>query len=320
MKKGKATKEFEVIERSLTKEYRVSLWTKFTKAIKVYDLLSPGDRVCCCISGGKDSMVMAALFLHLEKYSDFPFEVKYLVMDPGYSKKNREAIEENLYRLHIPATIVKTDIFHIANSISENPCYLCAKMRRGALYRIAKELGCNKIALGHHYDDVIETTLMNMLNSGSFQTMLPKLPSTNYEGMEIIRPMYLIREESILEFKDAYHLPFIQCACAFTEEASRDPSSSQRALTKKLIKTLREEYNPLVEKNIFISASNVTLDKIVGYKLGGEEHSFLDGYQKQKEATFAKIKEGEIERKAIEKAEREHLPLVFDETFNYRKK
>ena len=319
-KKKKELKEFEEIERSLTTTFRIGLWQRFTKAVATYKLLEEGDKVCCCISGGKDSMVMALLFLHLEKYSDFPFSVEYLVMDPGYSEDNLNAIKNNLTRLHIPATIVKTDIFHIANSTSDNPCYLCAKMRRGALYRIAKNLGCNKIALGHHYDDVIETTLMNLLNAGSFQTMLPKLPSTNYKGMEIIRPMYLVREKDILEFRDAYHLPFIQCACAFTQRTCHDITSSHRALTKKLIAELKESYNPQVEKNIFISSSNIVLDKNLGYKEGGIPHNYLDNYEEYKEKAFAKIEEEGIEDKAINKAEREHLPLVFDYSFNYRKK
>ena len=213
----KTLEEWQIIEKSLTKDFRPILWSKFTKAVKAYELIEPGDRICCCISGGKDSMLMALLLLHLRRYSDFPFGVSFLVMDPGYSKPNLELIKSNIRRLHIPATLVSTDIFAIANAQSRSPCYLCAKMRRGALYRIAKDLGCNKIALGHHYDDVIETTLMNMLNSGSFQTMLPKLPSTHYAGMEVIRPMFLIREKAIVEFAEANGLHFLRCACSFTE-------------------------------------------------------------------------------------------------------
>ena len=201
------------IERTIIKTYRANLWSKFIKAIKEYELIKPNDHICVCISGGKDSMLMAKLFQELKKHSDFEFDVTYLVMNPGYNEINLQVIMNNLELLRIPAVIRETDIFAIANSQEKSPCYLCAKMRRGALYKIAKELGCNKIALGHHYDDVIETTLMNMLNVGSFQTMLPKLHSENHEGMELIRPMYLIRERDIIRWKNYNELKFIQCAC-----------------------------------------------------------------------------------------------------------
>ena len=269
-------------EKSLSTTYRRVLWSRFVKGLKEYQLLSPKDHVCVCISGGKDSMVMAKLFMLLRRHSDFDFDVSFLVMDPGYNKKNLDLIKKNIKKLHIPAEFIKTDIFEIANKRDENnPCFLCAKMRRGALYNAAKKLGCNKIALGHHYDDVIETTLMNMLNSGSFQTMLPKLHSTNFEGMELIRPMYFIREKDIKAWAKHHDLEFIQCACKFTEEAAHDENKSMRKMTKNLIKELRKDI-PQVEQNIFKSASNVTLDMILGYKNEGEYHSFLDNYNENK--------------------------------------
>ena len=271
----------DIYEQSITRKYRARIWSRFIKAIKEYDLIKPGDKICVCISGGKDSMLLAKLFQQLKKHSDFEFEVEYIVMNPGYNEINLRLIKHNLETLSIPAKIIDTDIFKIANSQDRSPCFLCAKMRRGALYNIAKSLGCNKIALGHHYDDVIETTLMNLLNSGSFQTMLPKLHSTNFEGMELIRPMYFIRERDINSWKNYHELKFILCACKFTEGAHKEEINSQRAQTKKLIKELLA-YNPQVEKNIFKSAENVTLDMILGYKQGGVKHSFLDDYDAKK--------------------------------------
>lgn len=269
-------------EKSITVKYRAKIWSRFVKALKEYELLSPGDKVCVCISGGKDSMLMARLFMQLKKHSDFDFNVEYLVMNPGYNKLNQEVIDKNLKILGIDAKIVKTNIFDIANlQQGRSPCFLCAKMRRGALYNTAKKLGCNKIALGHHYDDVIETTLMNMLNSGSFQTMLPKLHSTNFPSMELIRPMYFIREKDIISWKNYHNLEFIQCACKLTENlnhADDGSTISQRYNTKQLIKQLKETYNDQVEKNIFMAGSNVTLDMVGGYREGGKYHSFLDLY------------------------------------------
>lgn len=263
------------IERLLITTYRSRIWAKFIKAIKEYQLIAPNDKICVCISGGKDSMLLAKLFQELHRHSDFEFEVKYLVMNPGYNQANLDLIKNNLAKLNIPAKIEETNIFEVASNEDKNPCYLCARMRRGALYRIAQDLGCNKIALGHHYDDVIETTLMNMLNSGSLQTMLPKLKSTNYEGMELIRPMYLIREKDILAWKNASDLNFLQCACKLTESLVVDETVSQRYQTKKLIKELTK-YNPLVEKNIFKCTENVNLNMMLGYKLDGKQYSFLD--------------------------------------------
>ncbi len=257
----------QIIERSIITTYRGKIWSKFIKALKEYQLLKENDVVCVCISGGKDSMLMAKLFQELKKHSDFPFEVKYLVMNPGYNKLNLELIIHNLELLKIPATIKNTDIFEIANMQDKSPCFLCAKMRRGALYNLAKSLNCNKIALGHHFDDVNETILMNMLNSGSYQTMLPKLKSTNNIGMEVIRPLYLIKEKDIISYKDENNLHFIQCACKFTEEAFNDEISSKRKQTKKLIELLKDYYQEDIDKHIFESANNVNLDGITGYHL-----------------------------------------------------
>lgn len=306
------------IEHSLITTYDHEIWRKFTKALIVYHLVNEGDKVCVCISGGKDSMLMGLLFKHLQKYSKVHFEVKYLVMNPGYNDINLQIIKNNLETLEIPATIVNTDIFDIANNTMEKPCYLCAKMRRGALYRIAKNMGCNKIALGHHYDDVIETTLMNMLNAGSFQTMLPKLHSDNYSLMEVIRPMYLIREADIIAWKRYNKLTFIQCACRFTENCSvcdNGSGGSQRQKTKALIRQLLKEYSPVVEKNIFKAASNVNLDKILGYKYHGEEHSFLDDFEDEGKLIQKNIEKNHLEEKAIAKAKAEHKELVHDDTF-----
>ncbi len=267
------------IERTIIKTYRAHLWAPFVKALKEFQLLKPKDKVCVCISGGKDSMLLAKLFQELKRHSDFEFEVTYLVMNPGYNERKLKLIQSNLNLLHIDAIVKNTDIFEIANAQTKTPCYLCAKMRRGALYKLAKELGCNKIALGHHYDDVIETTLMNMLNNGSFQTMLPKLHSDNYEGMELIRPMYFIRERDIQRWVNYNELVFLNCACKFTEDInkSKDLTGSKRYDTKLLIKDLLK-YNPFVEKNIFKAPFNVNVDKVIGYKLHNKEISFLDEY------------------------------------------
>ena len=303
------------LERLLTTEYRVSLWCKFTKAAKTYELIQPNDHICCCISGGKDSMVMALLLKHLQRYSDFPFQVTYLVMNPGYEEEHLNLIKSNLEKMEIPARIVATDIFQIAYAQTRSPCYLCAKMRRGALYRIAKMWGCNKIALGHHYDDVIETTLMNMLNAGSFQTMLPKLPSTHYKGMEVIRPLYLIREEDIIAFGKTSGIEFIRCACRFTLGQEDGTQNSQRKATKELIRRLKDEYNPRVEKNIFAAAGNVELDKVLGYVSKGEEHGFLEDYETKKTLQNEVIEATSAEEIAIEKALKEHRDFVIDDTY-----
>ncbi len=320
-KKERILTREEAVERSLDTEFRYTIWRRFIAALGNYKLILPGDKICVCISGGKDSMLMGLLFKHLKKYSSVSFDVEFLVMNPGYNELNLQIIKNNLQTLQIPARIVETDIFDIANSTSESPCYLCARMRRGALYRIAKSLGCNKIALGHHYDDVIETTLMNMLNSGSFQTMLPKLHSDHYEGMEIIRPLYLVREESILEWKKFNKLTFIQCACRFTENCSicdNGSGGSQRQKTKALIKQLMVTYSPMVEKNIFKAGGNVILDKVLGYKEEGVYHDYLETYEEDGTRINQKISSLNLEKAAVDKAENEHRALKEDDTFYNR--
>ena len=280
----KTLKPYQLIERSIIKKYRKELWTPFIVAVKRYELVQAGDRIAVCISGGKDSMLMAKLMQELQRHSDVPFELVFLVMDPGYNEINRQKIESNAELLHIPVTIFESNIFAVANNTDKNPCYLCARMRRGHLYSKAKELGCNKIALGHHYDDVIETILMGMLYGGQVQTMMPKLHSTNFEGMELIRPMYLIREDDIKAWRDYNDLHFIQCACRFTDTCttcnSDGSSDSKRMEVKKLIRELKKT-NPYVEKNIFRSVENVNLNTIVAYKQNGVTHSFLEGYDEK---------------------------------------
>lgn len=268
------------VEQSLRKKFRKSIWCKFTKAINEYELVKPGDKIAVCISGGKDSMLMAKLFQELKRHNKFDFEVKFLVMDPGYSPANRQVIEENAKRLEIPIEIFESDIFESVYNVEKSPCYLCARMRRGYLYSHAQKMGCNKIALGHHYDDVIETILMGMLYSAQVQTMMPKLHSTNFEGMELIRPMYLIREDDIKAWRDYNDLHFIQCACKFTDTCTtcnNEENQSKRMEIKKLIAELKKT-NPFVEGNIFKSVENVNLDTVVGYKAKGVRHNFLDTY------------------------------------------
>ena len=273
------------IERSIIKKFRKGIWRKFTKGIREYDLIQDGDKIAVCISGGKDSMLMAKLFQELKKHNKFPFEVKFLVMDPGYSPENRQVIEENARKLKIPIQIFESDIFDAVYTIEKSPCYLCARMRRGHLYTFAKQLGCNKIALGHHYDDVIETILMGMLYGAQVQTMMPKLHSTNFEGMELIRPLYLVREDDIKAWRDYNNLHFIQCACKFTDTCTtcnNEENLSKRVEVKELIRTLKAK-NPFVESNIFKSVENVNLDTVVAYKQGGVRHHFLDTYDRESE-------------------------------------
>lgn len=274
---------YQEIERGLITTYRTRIWAKFLKAIEEYKLVNDGDKVCVCISGGKDSMLMAKLFQELKKHSKINFEVIYLVMNPGYNDDNFNLIKDNLKLLNIPAIIKETKIFDVANNMDKNPCFICARMRRGALYQMASDMGCNKIALGHHYDDVIETTLMNMLNSGTFQTMLPKLHSDNFDNMELIRPLYLIREKDILTWVNSNNLHFIRCACKLTERIYKHTGDcvSQRQETKKLIASLKD-YNANVESNIFKSAENVNLDKVMAYKIDNIKHNFLDNYDTKK--------------------------------------
>ena len=272
-------KAFEV-EKSLRKKFRKEIWSKFTKAVNTYELVKPGDKIAVCISGGKDSMLMAKCFQELKLHDKFDFDVKFLVMDPGYSPRNRQVIEENARILNIPITVFESDIFESVYNIEKSPCYLCARMRRGHLYAYAKELGCNKIALGHHYDDVIETILMGMLYGAQVQTMMPKLHSTNFEGMELIRPLYLVREDDIKAWRDYNGLNFIQCACKFTETCTtcnNEENQSKRVEIKELIKTLKQ-VNPHVESNIFRSVENVNIDTVIAYKQNGVKHNFLDEY------------------------------------------
>lgn len=268
-------------EESIRKKYHKQLFTPFAKACKTYKLIEEGDHIAVCISGGKDSMLMAKLFQEIQRHRQCSFELTFLVMDPGYNKENRELIESNAGNLGIPVTVFESDIFDSVDTIDKNPCYLCARMRRGYLYSKAKELGCNKIALGHHYDDVIETVLMGMLYGGQIQTMMPKLHSTNFEGMELIRPMYLIREKDICAWRDYNELRFLQCACHFTSECASagedEITPSMRLETKKLIAALKET-NPFIEANIFKSVENVNIDTIIAYKKNGIRHHFLDEY------------------------------------------
>lgn len=272
------------VEKSIRKRFHKELFSRFARAINDYDLVQENDRIAVCISGGKDSMLMAKLFQELKRHNKFPFELVFLVMDPGYNEENRRAIEENIRLLEIPAVIFESDIFGAVYEIEKSPCYLCARMRRGYLYSKARELGCNKIALGHHYDDVIETILMGMLYGGQVQTMMPKLHSTNFEGMELIRPMYLIRESDIRHWCTYNGLRFIQCACRFTKDytTNREDGSvaSKRQEVKELIARMKE-INPYVESNIFRSVENVNLDTVIAYKERGVRHHFLDKYEKR---------------------------------------
>lgn len=271
----------DTVEQSIRKKFRKNLWCRFTKAIRQYELVQEGDCIGVCISGGKDSMLMAKLFQELKLHNKFPFTLKFIVMDPGYQAANRTLIEENAKNLDIPITIFESDIFASVYEIEKSPCYLCARMRRGYLYSFAKSLGCNKIALGHHYDDVIETILMGMLYGAQIQTMMPKLHSTNFAGMELIRPMYLIREDDIKAWRDYNQLRFLQCACKFTAEAeaaSKEETSSKRLEIKELIREMKKS-NPFVEGNIFKSVENVNLDTVIAYKQKGEKHHFLDRYE-----------------------------------------
>ena len=268
------------IERSIIKKFRKPIWRRFTKAIREYELVQDGDKIAVCISGGKDSMLMAKLFQELSRHGKKNFEVVFLVMNPGYNEINYQTIKDNAKILNVPITVFESDIFNIVASEEQSPCYLCARMRRGYLYSKAKELGCNKIALGHHYDDVIETILMGMLYGAQVQTMMPKLHSTNFEGMELIRPLYLIREADIIHWANYNDLHFIQCACRFTEHCAScggTEKGSKRAEIKELIHELAQK-DPVIEYTIFRSVENVNLNTVIGYKQDGVRHNFLDTY------------------------------------------
>lgn len=271
------------VERSIVKRFRKEIWRPFVKGINEYDMIQDGDRIAVCISGGKDSMLMAKLFQELERHGKKNFEVEYLVMNPGYNDINYQTILDNARFLEVPITVFESDIFDTVakDDIGGSPCYLCARMRRGHLYSQAQKLGCNKIALGHHFDDVIETIVMGMLYGGQIQTMMPKIHSTNFEGMELIRPMYLIREDDIKHWRDYNKLHFIQCACRFTESCAScggTEKGSKRAEIKELIKMLSER-SDVIEKNIFRSVENVNLNTIIAYKKDGVKHHFLDEYE-----------------------------------------
>ena len=275
----------EKIERSITKKYRKEIWSPFIAAVKRYELIQSGDKIAVCISGGKDSMLLAKLMQMLKRFSEVPFELVFLVMDPGYNTLNRQKIEDNARLLEIPITVFETDIFDVANKTYKSPCYLCAKMRRGHLYHKAQELGCNKIALGHHFNDVIETTVMSMFYGSQLQGMIPKLHSRNFEGMELIRPLYCVREDDILAWKRYNSLDFIQCACRFTESytaCDNEGGLSKRQEVKMLIKSLKKD-NPNIDISIFNSLHAVNLDTFPGYKTGDVAYSFLKKYDKTNE-------------------------------------
>lgn len=274
--------QYKEIERSIIKRFRKEIWSKFVKAVKEYQLINENDKIMVCMSGGKDSFLMAKCIQELERHSDVEFEVKYVVMDPGYNKKNREYIIENAKKLNIPITIFESNIFDVVSSVGDSPCYLCARMRRGYLYSKAQELGCNKISLGHHFNDVIETTLLSMFYGSEIKTMLPKLHSENFPGLELIRPLYLVRENDVLAWRDYNNLEFLNCACKFTELTSdiEKENISKRKEIKKLIASLKE-VNPNIDNNIFNSINNINLNTVLGYKKDGVKHSFLDDYDKE---------------------------------------
>lgn len=277
---SKELETYQKIERSIITKFHKTLWTPFVTAVKRYELIQAGDRIAVCISGGKDSMLMAKLMQELHRHTDVPFDLVFLVMDPGYNEINRQKIESNAALLHIPITVFETNVFEVANNTDKSPCYLCAKMRRGYLYSKAREMGCNKIALGHHMSDVIETTVMGMFYGSQLQAMLPKLHSTNFKGMELIRPMYCILEENIQAWKHYNDLEFIQCACRFTENCTmcdNGGGGSKRQEIMVLLRHLKQD-NPNIEKSIFNSIHSVCLDTMVGYKEGGIKHSFLEQY------------------------------------------
>ncbi len=277
---GREFSYIQRLERSILTEYRETLWQPFCRAVKRYRLIQAGDKIAVCISGGKDSMLLAKLIQLLHRHSEVPFEAVYLIMDPGYAPENREKVESNAKRLEIPYTLFESDIFEASASQEKHPCFLCARMRRGCLYGKAQALGCNKIALGHHFDDVIETVLISMLYGGQMQAMPPKLRAKNFPGMELIRPLYMVREKDVIAWKDAFGLSFIQCACRFTERAETGEHESKRLEVKRLIQKLHEE-NPVVEQNIFGSIHNVQLDTMAGWKYKGKEVSFLDDYDER---------------------------------------
>lgn len=269
------------VEKSIIKKYRKEIWKPFVKAINDYKLIEENDKIAVCISGGKDSFLMAKCFQELKRHGKIKFDLKFIVMNPGYNEKNAKMIEKNARKLEIPIHVFTSDIFNIVANLTEgNPCYLCARMRRGYLYNEAKNLGCNKIALGHHFDDVIETTLLSMFYSGEIKTMMPKLHSDNFKGLELIRPMYLVKERYIKSWVNYNNLTFLNCACRFTENCSIDDSASKRLQVKKLVDNLRKD-NKYIEQNIFNSVANINLTQIIGYHKEGEVYNFLDDYDQK---------------------------------------
>ena len=273
---------YKEIEKSIIKKYRKDIWSKFVKAVQEYKLIEENDKIMVCISGGKDSFLLAKCIQEIKRHGKFDFDACYVVMDPGYNKSNRKMIEENAKILNIPIEIFESNIFDVVTTVDKSPCYLCARMRRGYLYSKAKELGCNKIALGHHYDDVIETTLLSMFYGSEIKTMMPKLHSENFEGLELIRPLYLVKEDSIISWKNSNNLTFLNCACKFTEEHfSKDDGTSKRKEIKNLIKELKK-VNKDIDHNIFKSLDNVNLNCILGTKKDGEYKSFLEDYDLRK--------------------------------------
>lgn len=269
--------KYEEIERALIKTYRKKIWNRFTKGIREYDMIQNGDKIAVCMSGGKDSMLMAKCFQELKKHGKIEFDLVFLVMNPGYTEINKQKIIDNANLLNIPITMFETKIFDVVEEIDDHPCYICARMRRGHLYKKARELGCNKIALGHHFDDVIETILMGMLYGAQMQTMMPKVNSTSHPGMELIRPMYFVREEDIIKWRDRYDLEFLQCACKLTENSKYDENLSKRKETKLLIKRLKENYEN-IDVNIFNSVQNVNLSTLISYQKGNYKYHFLEDY------------------------------------------
>mgnify|MGYP004644233659 FL=1 len=269
---------YEEIERSIIKKYRKLIWRRFVRGVEEYKLIQDNDKIAVCVSGGKDSFLLAKCLQELKKHGKIKFDLEYIVMNPGYKDKNLDLIKENAKTLNIPIKIFESDIFEVVNKIAEkNPCYMCARMRRGYLYNKAKELGCNKIALGHHYDDVIETILLSMLYGAEIKTMMPKLHSTNFKGIDLIRPLYLVKEDDIISWAKFNELNFINCACRFTEKRLEDESISKRLEMKKLIKKFRT-INENIDQNIFKSVENVNIDAIIGYKTKNKKYSFLDSY------------------------------------------
>ena len=266
------------IERSIIKKYRKDIWSKFVKAVMDYELIQENDKIMVCISGGKDSFLLAKCMEEIQKHGKFPFELHFVCMNPGYNEKNRELILENAKTLNIPLEMFESDIFEVVSTVDRSPCYLCARMRRGCLYKKAQELGCNKIALGHHFDDVIETTLLSMFYGAEIKTMMPKLHSENFPGMELIRPLYLVKEDDIKAWAKSNSLTFLNCACRFTEQVSNKEDESKRLEIKNMIKEMKKD-NPNVDYNIYKALDNVNLNCVVGYKKQGEYHSFLDTYK-----------------------------------------